>query len=325
MFQNLALSPSDPGESRSVHGYTGPDRRAPAASELGHCMTRMLDEIDYGMVLVSADAQVVYLNHAARLELDGEHPLQLLGSALRAQRPQDVAPLHDALASAQRGLRKLVMLGAGAHRVSISVVPLPGGSLHAQTAGGGQGGQSAHSAHSTQGAHTLHPHHDDPRPTTLLVLGKRQVCEQLSVQGYARNMRLTPAETRVLELLCTGVRPTQIARQQNVEVSTVRTQLGAIRNKTGADGINDLVRQVAVLPPLLTVLRGGVGMGVRTVDTAQPGTGAGHGVSGSTGTATATATATAPHRGMGSMVGAAVVAALGVAMGATMGSALAAR
>ena len=311
MFQNLALSPSDPGESRSCHAYAGPDRRAPAASELGHCMTRMLDEIDYGMVLLTADAQVLYLNHTARLELDGDHPLQMLGSALRAGRPQDVAPLHDALASALRGLRKLVMLGEGAHRVSISVVPLPGGS---------QGTHATNDSHAAQGGH---PCQADLRPATLLVLGKRQVCEQLSVQGYARNMRLTPAETRVLELLCTGVRPTQIARQQNVEVSTVRTQLGAIRNKTGADGINDLVRQVAVLPPLLTVLRGGVGMGVRTVDTAQPATGAGHGVSGSTATATATATAT--HRGMGSMVGAAVVAALGVAMGATMGSALAAR
>ena len=87
------------------------------------------------------------------------------------------------------------------------------------------------------------------------MLGKRQVCEPLSVQGYARSMHLTPAETRVLELLCSGVRPTQIAHQQNVAVSTVRTQIGSIRNKTGAASISDLVRQVAVLPPMLNVLR----------------------------------------------------------------------
>ena len=319
MFQNLALSPSDPGESRGFQGYTGPERRAAAVGELGLCMTRMLDEIDYGMVLVTADAQVVYLNHAARLELDGEHPLQLLGCALRAHRPQDVAPLHDALASAQRGLRKLVMLGAGAHRVSISVVPLPGGS---------QGTNASNDRDSAQGGHQRHA---DLRPTTLLVLGKRQVCEQLSVQGYARSMRLTPAETRVLELLCAGVRPTQIARQQNVEVSTVRTQLGAIRNKTGAAGISDLVRQVAVLPPLLTVLRGGTGIG----GAARPETGSGTGLGTSAGSSPGTSPGTSMSmsmsapvgaaRGMGSMVGAAVVAALGVAMGATVGSALAAR
>ena len=156
MFQNLALSPSELDKNCGLRGYTGPERRAAAAGQLGLCMTRMLDEIDYGMVLVSADAQVAYLNHAARLELDGEHPLQMLGSALRAQRPQDVAPLHDALASAQRGLRRLVMLGAGTQRVSISVVPLPGG------------GQDAHAAESADCAHGGRPPHEGLRPTTLL-------------------------------------------------------------------------------------------------------------------------------------------------------------
>ena len=237
MFENLACSATEAEDTRGFRGYRGPERRAAASAahnELGQCLTRMLDEIDYGMLLVSADAQVVYLNHAARLELDGDHPLQMLGSSLRAHRPQDVAPLYDALASAQRGLRKLVTLGAGAQRVSVSVVPLPA---------------------------DANPRHDGLRPTTLLVLGKRQVCEQLSVQGFARSMQLTPAETRVLEKLCSGVSPTRIAQQQNVAVSTVRTQIGSIRSKTGAGSISDLVRQVAVLPPLVGVLRARVAIG----------------------------------------------------------------
>ena len=239
MFDNLAHFATGTEDTPRVCGYSGPERRAAtaavaASSELGQCLTRMLDEIDYGMLLVTADAQIVYLNHAARQELDGEHPLQMLGSSLRAHRPQDVAPLYDALASAQRGLRKLVTLGVDAQRVSVSVVPLPA------VAGQRQEG---------------------PRPTTLLVLGKRQVCEQLSVQGFARSMHLTPAETRVLEQLCSGVRPTRIAQQQKVAVSTVRTQIGSIRIKTGAASISDLVRQVAVLPPLVSVLRARVVMG----------------------------------------------------------------
>ena len=235
MFENLASSARDSGGARMPPGYLGPERRA-AAGALSSCLTRMLDEIDYGMLLVGADAQVLYLNHAARLELDGQHPLQRLGGTLRAQRPQDVAPLYDALAAAQRGLRRLVTLGSGDHRVSVSVVPLP--------AGAGQ--RSA-----------------DEGPATLLVLGKRQVCEQLSVQGYARSVHLTPAETRVLELLCAGVRPTQVALQQKVAVSTVRTQIGSIRAKTGAASIAELVRQVAVLPPLVGALRAGFGMACR--------------------------------------------------------------
>lgn len=208
--------------------YNGPERRA-ASQALGRCLPDMLDEIDYGMLLVTGDAQVLYFNHAARLELDGEHPLQMLGSALRAQRPQDVAPLYDALAAAQRGLRRLLTLGSGANRVCVSVLPLPPG----------------------VGARL-----QDQQPNVLLVLGKRQVCSRLTVEAFARLMRLTPAETEVLVLLCAGERPTRIAEQQQVQVCTVRTQIGAIRDKTGAAGISDLVRQVAMLPPMLSALRG---------------------------------------------------------------------
>ena len=215
--------------------YGGPERRARGASrqpELRPWLAGMLDEIDYGMLLVSADAQVLHINHAAVLELDAEHPLQLLGRSLRAHLPQDVAPLYDALAGAQRGLRRLLTLGQGAHRVSVSVVPLAAGAP-------AEGGSAA--------AHIA---------GTLLVLGKCQVCAPLSVRGFARCQGLTPTETRVLELLCNGVLPNQIAVQQSVAVCTVRTQIGSIRAKTGAASIRELVRQVAVLPPMVGALRG---------------------------------------------------------------------
>ncbi len=233
---NHAVVPqSVPPGLRLPASYRGPERRHPA-SESSTWMARMLDEIDYGMLLVSADAQVIYLNHAARIELDGSHPLQLLGHTVRAQRPQDVAPLYDALAAAQRGLRRLVTLGEGEQRVSVSVVPLPGAPLAGEA---------------------------DAGPLTLLVLGKREVCGTLAVQGFARSISLTPAETRVLEQLCAGVRPTDIAQRQGVAVSTVRTQIGSIRAKTGAGSIRELVRQVAVLPPLVGALRGPAALGSR--------------------------------------------------------------
>ncbi len=228
MFETLVSSPQEPQRPTT---YTGAERRG-ATGPLGACLTRMLDEIDYGMLLVTSDGQVLYLNHTARLELDSAHPLQLMGQSLRAQRPQDVAPLYDALSSAQRGLRRLLTLGEGANRTSVSVVPLPPG----------QGQRLG-----------------DQSPATLLVLGKREVCASLSVQGYARSMGLTPAETRVLERLCAGVRPNTIAVEQAVAVSTIRTQIGSIRAKTGASSISDLVRQVAVLPPVVGALRGPAG------------------------------------------------------------------
>jgi DNA-binding CsgD family transcriptional regulator len=216
--------------------YTGPERRS-ASRDAGPWITQMLDEVDYGMLLVGPDSRVVYMNHAARVEFDAQHPLQLQGRSqlLGAHRAQDVAPLYDALAAAQRGLRRLLTLGDGEHRVAVSVVPLPDASALSSAGHGGQGG------------------------ITLLMLGKREVCAQLSVRGFARSQSLTPAETRVLELLCQGHKPSAIADGVGVAVSTVRTQIGSIRAKTGAASIRDLVRQVAVLPPLVGALRGQVG------------------------------------------------------------------
>ena len=186
----------------------------------------MLDEIDYGVLLLTSDAQVLHINHAARCELDALHPLQLLGRQLRARDPTDVVRLHDALQAAmQRGLRRLLMLGQDEHRVAVAVVPL-------RTAG--QAGQAA----------------------TQLSMGKRQMCGGLSVQWFARSHGLTMAETRVLEALSEGLQPTDIAARHGVGISTIRTQIGSIRSKTRSDSIGALVRQVAVLPPLVGALRG---------------------------------------------------------------------
>ena len=208
--------------------YRGPERRS-APTHARHWFAATLDEIDYGMLLLTDEVLTIHVNHAARAELDATHPLQLLGRELRARRPQDVLPLADALHdAARRGLRKLLTLGEDTQRVSVSIVPL------------------------------ALP--DDARePVTLVMLGKRQVCEVLSVQGFARGHRLTAAETRVLDALCRGVPPTVIAAQLGVAISTVRTQIGNIRVKTGAENIRALVRQVAVLPPLMGVLRGVAG------------------------------------------------------------------
>lgn len=183
-----------------------------------------LDEIDYGLLLLDGGGRVVHVNHAARAELDAGHALQLRGHELCARRPDDGAPLREALAAArQRGLRRLITLGGDATpRSSVAVVPLPT---------------------------------PDDAGATLLMLGKRKVCEPLSVHGFARCHGLTGAETRVLVELCHGMPPGEIASELGVAISTVRTQIGNLRLKTGAQSIRALVRQVAVLPPLMGALR----------------------------------------------------------------------
>jgi DNA-binding CsgD family transcriptional regulator len=200
--------------------YRGPERRG-ATMGLSRWLSAALDEIDYGIVLIGADGLARHVNQVARCELDAQHPLVLLHDELRARCGGDAQALRAALHDAQqRGLRKLLTLGDGAQQVSVSVVPL------------GTPGMA------------------------LVILGKRQMSAELAVQGFARVHRLTAGEARVLCALCAGAPPAEIAAEHGVALSTVRTQIGSIRQKTGAQSIRALLAQVARLPPLMGRLRG---------------------------------------------------------------------
>jgi DNA-binding CsgD family transcriptional regulator len=205
-------------------GYAGPERRD-RAWLAARWYELMLDEIDYGVLLLGTDGAVMHINHTARNELDESHPLQLQGRELRTRHAGDLALLQQALQGAgQRGLRRLILLGDGRQRVAVSVVPLSHADAHGRNA-------------------------------IQLSMGKRQVCGELSVQWFARSQGLTQAETRVLEALSEGMQPNDIAERHGVGISTIRSQIGSIRAKTHSDSIGALVRQVAVLPPLVGVLR----------------------------------------------------------------------
>ena len=221
---DLLTDPLAPHRSASTAtGYSGPERRTQAL--LWRLTSAMLDEVDYGMLLVSHDGRVLHANRVARKELDARHALQLLGDQLRARHPQDVAPLREALdGAAARGLRRMVTLG-GTEPVSLAIVPLAAATTADADAG------------------------------VLVMFGKRHVCEALSVHWFARTHGLTATEAAVLARLCTGERPSEVADRQGVAISTVRTQISSIRAKTRAGSIRDLVQQVAVLPPIVSALR----------------------------------------------------------------------
>ncbi|MEO7335235.1 MAG: helix-turn-helix transcriptional regulator [Caldimonas sp.] len=226
---NTAISTDARVYLRSLAAPTVPTPAAAAKAPHAcwNWLSAALDEVDYGMLLVASGAEVAHANQIARRELDDDHPLQLIGRRLQARYSQDAAPLHAALENAaRRGLRQLLTMGTGDHRVGVSIVPLA-------------------TVDSDGGA------------ATLLILGKRQICEQLSVQGFARSHGLTSAEGRVLAALCAGSRPHDVATSLGVAISTVRTQIGSIRTKTGAESIGALLKQMAALPPLRGVLREG--------------------------------------------------------------------
>ena len=200
----------------------------PSHAEPGRAraLARLLDVVDYGMLLVLDEGCVIFANQVARAEMDDAHPLQLLGRQLRARCPRDVVSLHTALHGAlYRAKQALLKLGDTAGKaIHIAVVPV--------------GSEDEHAA--------------------AIVFGKKRVCEDLSSDAFARQHGLTLAEARVLRHLCSGERPQDIAYGLGVKLSTVRSQIGSIRAKTDARDIGAIVQRVARLPPLPCVTRRGV-------------------------------------------------------------------
>ena len=184
----------------------------------------LLDELDYGVVLLRDGAQVVYMNHAARAWVQGGQSLDIVDGVLRARRQADAGAMAEGLAASRRGLRRLVTLGTQGARVAVALIPI--------------------------GDPT-----DGSVPLTALVFGRSRLCERISVQWFARAHGLTPAESTVLELLSDGLEPSDIALANAVCMTTVRTQIRGIRDKTCAASIRGLLHQVALLPPMVCSLR----------------------------------------------------------------------
>jgi DNA-binding CsgD family transcriptional regulator len=187
-------------------------------------LARMLDMVDFGMLLVVDATHVAYANQVARAELDETHPLRLDGGALTVRDAREAQPLRIAIdAARQRGVQSMLRIGvATASATPVAIVPL---------------------------------RETSETPMVLLLFGRRRVCEDLSADAYARVHALTLAETRVLKLLCAGRRPGEIARSLGVKLTTVRTQIGAIRAKTGARDVGTILHQLSRLPPMPSWMR----------------------------------------------------------------------
>jgi DNA-binding CsgD family transcriptional regulator len=190
----------------------------------GSWLAGALDEVDYGVLVLSGRDRIRFANRTAAAELASCVALRAVDGRLHAAQARDALALDRALVDAERrGLRHMLIIGHGERRLGLSVVPLAASSA-AKPAG------------------------------TVVMLGKRQICHPLSIAGYSRSHGLTMAEGRVLAELCNGSEPQDVARRLAVSISTVRTQIGSIRSKTGTASIVALLRQLAVLPPILVAL-----------------------------------------------------------------------
>jgi DNA-binding CsgD family transcriptional regulator len=199
----------------------------------------VLDQLHVGLAIVGpgSELDLVFVNRAARRECALHPMLRIDSQRLVVLEPLLRADLAVALDTARSGRWSLVQLWQLGHlerleRLAQAEEPL------------------------TLALVPLTPTQPGTPRLVLLAFGVQGEGRTLALQCYAQACGLTPAESRVLSALDAGGSPQQIARQQQVAISTVRTQICSIRVKTGARSITDLVRMLRNLPPLMPPVGG---------------------------------------------------------------------
>lgn len=193
-------------------------------------LARMLDEVDYGLLLVTASGALRFANQLALHALGVGGALRLAGGAVFATRDTDQTLLRTALGDAARGLRRLLTLNPAGTNTSVAVLPLPATDVGVDTDVAAE-------------------------PLVMLVLGKQSSSQTLTLDFFARTYKLTSAETAVLRALCAGQSPKQAAASLGVAISTIRTQIGSIRLKTQTASLRALADKVAALPPITPAMK----------------------------------------------------------------------
>lgn len=214
------------------------DAVPPVAADM---LLAVLDHVGFGMAVVDADTcQLLYANALAHQVLrpsgQSKSGLQLVEGSVCVKQPADIEQLALALTRTKEHQRSLLTLKDSANdsgsgiNTTVAVMPL---FAFASLAFQGR-------KHGTSMACSY----------ALLVFAKPQACDRDGISLFASERGLTPAEEQVLLHLCRGLRPSEIAEQHGVQVSTVRSQVRSIRHKTASDSIRDVVEKVSALPPL---------------------------------------------------------------------------
>jgi DNA-binding CsgD family transcriptional regulator len=192
----------------------GGDPRAVA-----RCAWRVLEEIDYGLILLSASGEMQHANQLGWSELGRARFLHVEDGQVVGQSAALTQELRRGLQAAALGRRHMLMLREGDDVLPVTCVPLM-------------------------------PAEGSATPV-LLMLARQSATRNLNVGFFSRTHGLTAAEESILRHLCEGLQVKEIARVKGITPSTVRTHLRSLREKTGLRHIRLLAQRVAMLPPML--------------------------------------------------------------------------
>lgn len=228
-----------PTESRADFVNRFPNAHPPQGEIDPSIIWRVLDEIDYGLILVTPDGRLQRANHLGRYELARARFVRTTGQASQvvddsnagSYSAQQQLKAHDAAATAEllggiraaaSGRRQMLTLRQGKDSLTLACVPL------------------------------CQPFEGECS-SVLLMLARKSETPNLALGFFARSHQLTSAEEGVLRGLCHGQQIIDIAITNGVAESTVRAQIRALREKTQCNNIRLLVQLVAALPPVVPV------------------------------------------------------------------------
>ncbi len=221
---------SSPSSLKYQQGFVGLAPSALEASDAEQILAHTLDEIACGVIVVDELGRIEHCNLAGKTILQRAQLLKQEDMQLLTVDAQDQDELMDALGNAKKGKRGMLALGDKSQS-TVAIVPLD---RHAQ-AGKSRSDQSA--------------------PCRIaLIFSRSGMCETLMMSFFARAYQLTRAEEQILGLLCAGHTAPEMARQLQVGEATVRTHIRSICQKTNSHGIREVLKRLALLPPLMAAV-----------------------------------------------------------------------
>lgn len=191
---------------------------------------RMLDEIDYGMILLDAKGCIWHVNHLARAEIGAGQVLHVEDGQLCTRAPGKNADLQQAIRRAGQGARSMIVLRSSTQpdqpACELALVPM---------------------GHPLEALGSALP--------VLAITSRQTLCEPISIQFFAQAHGLTTAEKNVLMALSQGLEVEEIAQKRGISEATVRTQVKQLRVKTQCGSIREILTKLSKLPPVVSSIK----------------------------------------------------------------------
>lgn len=193
----------------------------PARSDLLQelSMGLLLDELSFGIAILSRDRALLYASRSALAHFQPGGVLQIVDELVEAGAARDTTQLQEALEDVQSGLRTYLSLGQGDRSVDIAILPLTGMVAESGT------------------------------PAAIVFEQSTQTAG-LSLYFYARAHGLTRAEERLLGALYNGASVEDAATRIGCTPNTARTHVRRVLEKTGQPTLRALTARIGRLPPM---------------------------------------------------------------------------